>query len=68
VSEEELTKSLALGAAACFSKPNGITELVDLVRQWKGTYIDASPAPQFARETVSASVLQPLGNFSAKYG
>ena len=68
VFEEELTKALALGAAGCFSKPNGIMPLVELVRQWKEAYLDKAAALRLAHKTASHLVANPLVNFSAKYG
>jgi CheY-like chemotaxis protein len=68
VFEEELTKSLALGAAGCFRKPHGITPLVELVRQWKEAYLDKAVAAQFVGNTARELVRDPLANFSSKVG
>lgn len=40
VLEEDLAKSLLLGATAYFTKPTGLGELVALVRTWKTAYLD----------------------------
>jgi len=40
VLEEDLAKSLLLGATAYFVKPNGLSALTALVRQWKETYLE----------------------------
>jgi CheY-like chemotaxis protein len=42
VLEEDLQKSLELGATAYFVKPNHFGELVQLVRKWKQLYLDGS--------------------------
>jgi CheY-like chemotaxis protein len=40
VLEEDLAKSLMLGATAYFTKPNGLEELVAMVREWKSAYLE----------------------------
>jgi DNA-binding response OmpR family regulator len=40
VLEEDLAKSLLLGASAYFTKPNGLGELVKMVKAWKSTYLE----------------------------
>ena len=42
VLEEDLQKSLELGATAYFVKPNNFSDLVQLVRKWKGLYLEGS--------------------------
>ena len=42
VLEEDLKKSLELGATAYFVKPNQFSKLVQLVRKWKELYLDGA--------------------------
>ena len=43
VLEDDLAKSLPLGATAYFIKPTDHHDLVELVRQWKKTYLEGVP-------------------------
>lgn len=45
VLEEDLAKSLLLGATAYFTKPHSLGALVSLVRQWKQAYLEKKSAP-----------------------
>lgn len=45
VLEEDLAKSLLLGATAYFTKPNSLRALVEMVRRWKDTYLKKESAP-----------------------
>jgi CheY-like chemotaxis protein len=65
--EEELTRSLALGAVACYLKPDGITPLVDLVRRWKEAYLEKA-AGQIAARTARELVLAQFANYRQEMG
>jgi CheY-like chemotaxis protein len=41
VLEEDLAKSLLLGATAYFTKPSALGELVMMVRTWKSAYLES---------------------------
>jgi CheY-like chemotaxis protein len=43
VLEEDLAKSLLLGATAYFTKPDGLGALVHLVKRWKKDYLEKVP-------------------------
>ena len=43
VLEEDLAKSLLLGATAYFTKPTGLHALAELVSQWKRNYLQTAP-------------------------
>jgi CheY-like chemotaxis protein len=43
VLEEDLKRSLELGATAYFAKPNNYADLVQLVRKWKQLYLETAP-------------------------
>jgi CheY-like chemotaxis protein len=49
VLEEDLAKSLQLGATGYFTKPTGMGALVGLVRRWKGTYLEQRRAGRSLR-------------------
>lgn len=48
--EEDLAKSLMLGATAYFTKPNGLGELVTMVRAWKSSYLEGDPLKEASGE------------------
>jgi len=45
VLEEDVTKSVQLGASGYVVKPNNSEELLELVRAWKRTYLEKAPCP-----------------------
>lgn len=48
VLEEDLAKSLLLGATAYFTKPHGLGALVELVKQWKMNYLEGAPCARMS--------------------